>query len=236
MFFDFYNLFAITEITYPINIVKRLSVFLVAIIVVISGKDSLTKKDSVLLKLAFAAICSAELAFLFHSTYGGIGFFLVSQIMLIFRNGQGIKQKLNTMDKATKYKLIACGTAIFVAYGLILAFVFYPVIKLSVLFAAFIVYGSVLGTSLWTGIANYILKLFPKKNSIMVSIGMTCFFVSDILVGLVMIIKTGIIYQLADCFIWVLYTPAIILLAFSGYKYNESEPASISSNSASVSE
>ena len=92
MFFDFYNLFAITEITYPINIVKRLSVFLVAIIVVISGKDSLTKKDSVLLKLAFAAICSAELAFLFHSTYEGIGFFVVSQIMLIFSNGQGITQ------------------------------------------------------------------------------------------------------------------------------------------------
>lgn len=213
------------------TLVKRFSVFLVAIIAAISGKDSLSKKDSVLLKASFIAICCAETAFLFRSTYGGIVFFLVAQILLILRNSQGLKQKLATADQTAKFKLIICGAAVFAIYILIFAGVFYSILKNSPLLIAFLVYGTVLSISLWVGQANYILSLFPKKNSIMVSIGMVCFFVSDILVGLVMLIKSGVVYQIANSFIWVLYIPAIMLLAFSGYKYSETEITSFQNTS-----
>ncbi len=230
MYLDFSNLFGFIENTFPSSIIKRIDVFLITIIVAIAGKDSLSKKDSVLLKIAFIAICCAEMAFLLHSTYGGIGFFLLSQILLTLRNGQGLKQKLFSIgDKWTKLKLIAWGIGIFLIFSLIIAFVFYPILKLSLFLFIFIVYGTVLSVSFWVGEANYILGLFPKKNSLMVAISMACFFFSDILVGLIMIIKSGIIYQLANCFIWVLYAPAIMLLAFSGYKHSDIQEKNSSS-------
>lgn len=223
MYLDFSYLFGFIQNTYPSNIIKRIDVFLIAIIVAISGKDSLNKKDSILLKLTFIAICCAEMAFLLGSTYVGIGFFLICQIFLIIRNGQGLKEKLFSIEKSsTKLKLIGCGVAIFSIFALIIVFVFYPILKLSVFLFVFIVYGLVLSLSFWVGEVNYILGLFPKKNSLMVSIGMACFFFSDILVGLIIILKSGTVYQLSYCFIWVLYVPAITLLAFSGYKYIES--------------
>ena len=230
MYLDFSNLFGFIENTFPSSIIKRIDVFLITIIVAISGKDSLRQKDSVLLKIAFIAICCAELAFLLHSTYGGIGFFLLSQILLIIRNGQGLKQKLFSIeDKSTKFKLIGWGIGIFLIFSVIIAFVFYPILKLSLFLFIFILYGTVLSVSFWVGEANYILGLFPKKNSLMVATAMACFFFSDILVGLVMIMKSGIIYQLANCFIWVLYTPAIMLLVFSGYRYSDIQDKNTSS-------
>jgi hypothetical protein len=224
VYLDFSTLFRSIDNSFPSSIIKRISVFVITIIVAISGKDSLSKKDSALLKIAFIAICCAEMAFLLHSTYGGIGFFLLSQILLIIRNGQGLKQKLFAIEnKSTKLILFAWGIGIVLVYSLIISFVFYPILKSSPLLYMFIAYGTVLCVSFWVGEANYILELFPKKNSLMVSIAMACFFFSDILVGLVMVIKSGIIYQLANCTIWILYAPAIMLLAFSGYKYSDSQ-------------
>ena len=230
MYLDFSQLFGLRENTYPSSIIKRIDVVLTAIIVAIIGKDSLSKKDSILMKLTFIAICCAEMAFLLGSTYGGIGSFLACQILLIIRNGQGLRQKLISVgDRPTKLKLIGWGAAILLIFVLIITFVFFPILKFGVFLFIFIGYGLVLSISFWVGEANYILTLLPKKNSLMVSIAMACFFFSDIMVGLIIIQTSGIIYLLSNCFIWVLYAPAIMLLAFSSYNYREITPVETSS-------
>ena len=221
MSLDFACLFGLIENSYPSSIIKRINVVLISIIVAISGKDSLNSKDSVLLKTAFIAVCFAEISFVLNSLFGGIFFFFIAQVLLILRNSPGLRQKLSSADKATKLKLLGCSAAILAFYVLIFRFVFYPVLKLSPLLLAFMLYAAVLSISLWVGIANYLLGLFPKKNSLMVCIGMACFFISDILVGLSIITDSDVVYLISNSFIWVLYIPAILLLAFSGYKYNE---------------
>lgn len=228
MYLDFSHLFGLIEDSYPSSLIKRLDVFMIAVIVAISGKDRLSKKDSVLLKITFIAICCAEISFVLHNFFEGIAFFFIAQVLLILRNGQGLKQKLTVIDKTSKLKLIGCGIAILAIYILIFTFAFYPILELSPLLLAFMfyvlfmVYALALSMSLWVGMANYLLGLFPKKNSLMVCIGMICFFVSDFLVGLTILTNSDeFVYKLAYSFIWPLYMPAILLLALSGYKYNE---------------
>ena len=220
-YLDFSFLFGLIENSYPSSIIKRINVVLISIIVAISGKDSLNSKDSVLLKTTFIAVCFAELSFVLNSLFGGIVFFFIAQVLLILRNSPGLKQKLSSASEASKLKLLDCSTIILALYVLIFRFVFYPVLKSSPLLMAFMLYASVLSISLWIGIANYLLGLFPKKNSLMVCIGMACFFISDILVGLSIITDSDVVYLISNSFIWVLYIPAILLLALSGYKYNE---------------
>jgi hypothetical protein len=223
IFLDFFELFGLINHTYPYSI-RRISVLFVALIVAIVGKDNLSKKDALLMKLSFLVICCAEFSFFIGSTYSAIGFFLLSHILLTIRNSQGLRQKLLTNDnKLAKLKLIGSGIAIFLIYTLLICFVFFPMLKFSLLLYIIIVYGLILSASFWAGAANYILGLLPKKNSLMVFIGIACFFFSDILVGLVVIKYPEPYYSIANCFIWVIYIPAIILLALSCYKPKEQE-------------
>lgn len=223
IFLDFSKLFGLMDHTFPYSI-RRISVLFVALIVAVVGKDSISKKDALLMKFSFLAISCAEFLFFLGSTYGGIGFFLLSHILLTIRNIQGLGQKLLTLDnKLTKRKLIGSGIAIFSIFILLVCFVFFPILKFSLLLYILIVYGLILSTSFWAGAANYILGLLPKKNSLMVFIGIACFFFSDILVGLVVIKYPEPYYSIANSFIWVLYIPAIMLLALSCYKPKEQE-------------
>lgn len=223
MCLDFSSLFGLIERNYPTS-ARRISVLFVAVIAAIAGKDSISKKDALLMKFSFLAICCAEFLFFLGSTYGGIGSFLVSHILLTIRNSQGLRQKLLTLDnKLTKLKFIGSGIAIFAIFMLILWFVFFPILKFSLLLYILMVYGLILSASFWAGAASYILGLLPKKNSLMVFIGIACFFFSDILVGLVVIKYPEPYYSIANSFIWVLYIPAIILLALSCYKPKEQE-------------
>jgi hypothetical protein len=81
-----------------------------------------------------------------------------------------------------------------------------------------VLYGLILSISLWAGIANFVLSLFPDKNSKVIAIAMVFFYLGDILVGLDGLLSSGPIWLIATSLIWVFYTPAITLLAISSYK------------------
>ena len=85
-----------------------------------------------------------------------------------------------------------------------------------------VLYGMMISISLWTAIANYLLKLFPKTNSIMISLGMIFFVLCDINVGLSLILPASLTRTISLNLIWVFYTPALTLLALSRYRYKPS--------------
>lgn len=224
MYLDFSKLLGFRDSTYPAYLIKRIDVVCAVLVVLATGKDALLKKDSFLLKLSFIAICLAEVFFVLSNTFGGIGFFLVCQILLSIRNSQGMKNKLSSLkDSSTKKKLIFCGIGISVLYVMILCFVFYPILKISTFLFIFFVYGLFLSVSFFIGVASHILELFPRKNTLLISIGIAAFYFSDILVGLLIVLKEGLLNDLAGSFIWVLYAPAIFMLAFSGYKLDHTK-------------
>ena len=85
------------------------------------------------------------------------------------------------------------------------------------LFIVIVFYGLVVSTSLWAAFANYLLKLFPKTNSILVSLGMLFFVLCDINVGLSLALPHGLAKTISSNLIWIFYTPALTLIGLSGY-------------------
>jgi len=102
----------------------------------------------------------------------------------------------------------------------VFSFMFASLIKLCSAFIAAYLYGIVLSISLWAGLAANTLELLPKRNSVMVAVGMICFYCCDVLVGLDAVMEAGLPWLWANSLIWIFYIPALVLLALSCYRYN----------------
>lgn len=203
---------------YPSAILKRITVVLAAVTAWIAGKDKLTSQDNRIMKLVFLLICSAEAAFLLGKFIAGVALFGVCQSLLTFRNGRGLINKLAYADRNERTWLRATGAIVIISLAA-MTVISYRVFGLSKQLLAAWLYGAVLSTSLWAGLANNILGLLPKVNSRMIAGGMFCFYCCDILVGLDAVMEVGLAWLAVNSFIWIFYTPAITLLALSCYKY-----------------
>lgn len=200
--------------------IKKLIPLLCALIVLIIGKDGINKNDTKKLMLIYALICFADTALIFDMIIPGIGLFAVCQVLLIWRNGAGISKLLSGGELGKdRNALIICAAVILAVIVLIMSFIFYPILHGSPLFFAMLGYVVLLGASLWTSFANYKLKLFPRRNSILVLTGMILFFLGDFLVGLDLALKEGFYWLVVSSMVWIIYTPSITLIALSGYRY-----------------
>lgn len=217
-FSRFFGLSGYFQYFYPSAVLKRITVVLAAVIAWTVGKNGLNMSDSRIMKLVFAVICSAETAFLLRRFIAGVALFGICQSLLIIRNGRGLKKRLSYAAHNEKIRLGAAGAAIVIAHKAMII-VSHRVFVLNPQLIAAWIYGAALSVSLWTGLANNILGLFPKVNSRMVAAGMFCFYCCDILVGLDAVLEVGPAWLAANSFIWVFYTPAVTLLALSCYKY-----------------
>jgi YhhN family len=205
---------------YPSALLKRINVILAAFIVWAIGKDGLCLTDSRRMKAAFIFVILGEAAFALGDRAIGVGMFAVCQILLIIRNSTGLKYKLKHASNAQK-KELTISVVIVMLILLVFAFLFALFIKDFKTAIALYIYGIILSISLWAGLANSILVLLPKVNSIMVAAGMICFFCCDVLVGFDAAMEAGVPWLLVNSFIWVFYIPALVLLALSCYRYNK---------------
>lgn len=226
MFLDFsrfFGLYSLYEL-YPVHILKRICVVLAAAIVCLAGGDSFDKRGYRLLQYAFAAICTGEALFLLDKLELGILAFGICQTTLIIRHGKSLKAKLSEASSAQRARLLILSALIISALLLALILAKSESTQPSLKYTAML-YWFILNLSLWTGLANYILGLFPKTNSKLVAVGMLCFYACDILVGLDAVLTIGTPWMFANSFIWVFYTPALFLLALSCYKLQRLKPA-----------
>lgn len=198
------------------NFLKRIIPFICAVIVFLIGKDSLNKKDATFLKIAYLTILIAEISFTLNKTILGIVFFGLCQIFLIMRHSAGIS---NSVKENKKFFLLL-GIVIITIVFILIATIFYPALGMGTLFYSIIIYGTILGISLWIGISNYYIGHFPKKNALFIMIGIIFFFIGDFLVGIEIITEDIYIKNILNLFLWIFYTPAVTLLALSGYNYS----------------
>lgn len=204
--------------TFPNEIIKRLIVLLSAALVWLGGKDCLNSQDNQRMKAVFIFISLGEVCFLISKPLIAIFFFAICQCLLITRHCRGILGKLMAANFGQKRKLalaaLSLASLLFIA-----AAILYPIISLSSLVLMGIGYGFILCISLWVGLANFVLGLFPLPNARMIALGMLCFFCCDILVGMDGLLGYSTAWILTSSFIWVFYAPAITLLALSSYRY-----------------
>lgn len=195
-----------------------------AIIVFLIGRDGFDRKDTLRIVITYAVIFIGDILLLFDVTLAGIGIFALSHFCFIARNGAGIKGYF--ARRSPKNRLWDFVTGI-IAAGIIIAAMaglFYPLLKGNAFFYALLGYGLVLCVSLWIAWASVRVKFMPAANAWMAAIGITCFMLSDLLVGIHFATEPGAMQTAAIYVTWLFYTPALVLPALSGYDLKKIMP------------
>lgn len=207
------------------NYAKFAVTTIVTIVVFFIGRSCLCTRDRTLLQAGFAmALCADfclkilhNVAALFkHSsdyTLLGICFFMVVQALFIFRHS-----RVSDSDKDVPWIICFPFAVIFITNALHLFGVFE-----SATVSIIATYGTFLICSVVVACKAPRVGYFPKKNARCIKYGMILFFCCDACVGLSL--ATGadhstqeIVATVANNFVWYFYTPALVLLALSGYR------------------
>lgn len=210
------------------NYAKFAVTAIVTIIAFFIGKDALCRRDRRFIQAAFVfALCADFCLKILHNmvklfehssdyTLLGICFFMVVQALLIYRH-----TREGDEDKHTPGILIVPFVVMFICNALHLFGVFEgPTVPIVATYGAFLICSLIVACKVPKG------TYFPAKNARNIKRGMILFFCCDACVGISL--ATGadhsvqeIVATIANNFVWYFYTPALILLALSGYKRKE---------------
>lgn len=199
-------------------VLKALIVFLTTLLVFLINNRGISKGDTSLLKIIFIFIIIADLTLvLLKKPYMGIIVFFFVQLLLIYRNSYAIYKQHNLrviFDKNTMMILILL---------MILLFTFLLYLNNHIsdlfLFILFLSYGLIKSFSVLAAGLTYRFKVFPKTNRLLLFIGVVCFYLCDLNVGLNLAFNSCSIKNLSNILIWIFYTPALTLIALSGYDF-----------------
>jgi hypothetical protein len=213
------------------RITKTLTSFLIFLLALSVGEDGINEIDPVRLRRAFIAIFAGDLMFLMDEIhpafdYVAILLFLGGQVLLVLRNGQGFRAYLRRKSSIGAYAGdILLGLAIVLGTGLLFAFTLFEHLQGTPLLYIIAVYALFLDLSLWTGWTSLRAGYFPRTNALLIAAGATCFFVGDYLVGFNLSLEPSLQRATTLFLTWVFYTPAITLLALSGYRWSKKPTA-----------
>ena len=155
----------------------------------------------------------------------GTAIFLVVHGIYIARHAQGIKASFAPAVRAKTIKwMVITGV---VAYGATLALIVTvkPILVRSGMFALDCVYLGFLSTSLWMAWGTLIRSFYPRYNAWMIAVGMTFFYCCDVSVGLSAALNGTDAGAILNNMVGLFYTPALVLLAFSGFRWLPSPKA-----------
>jgi hypothetical protein len=228
---DWTNYLTGSQTIYPAY-AKPVVSLLCAVIALGTLRFGLGKKDARMLVAAFACIVIVDITMSIYvyatpSTLTTIAFLIgaalsiVAHLLLIIRHARGftfLRASGPDGKKSLAYR-----------FGFPLAF-YLPVIVIFLVlipwlnkvnqFWPSLLYAIVLTTSLWIAWEVVRQKLFPRPNALLIAFGVTSWFITE-LVGVVHNIEIGTLSDIAMNLTWHFYMPAILLLAFSGYCWED---------------
>jgi hypothetical protein len=202
------------------------TVLCVGMVLLIGEQDSVSRADKRLLLAAFALTLVADF-FLILLDWMLIGtvLFLGVHALFIVRHAKGFRESMGPeLRSRTLGLLAATGTVAFGGSAVLLYFVA-PILMPGGMFAVDCVYIAVLSISLWMAWGTLIRSAHPGFNGWLIALGMTFFFFCDVSVGLAAPLAGsragGILNNLVGFF----YSPALVLLGLSGFRFRGSEDA-----------
>ncbi|MCD1653413.1 hypothetical protein K7J14_01705 [Treponema zuelzerae] len=146
----------------------------------------------------------------------GIICFMAVQTCLIVRHARNVRNHYR-MIRNSPERSVAKSLSVEAAVLLIAAI---PVVAAA--YAAnrnslpvMIVYGIYVVLSLAAAWTVFFHRFFPKKNSWMIALGVSCFFLCDVNVGL------SFLSPFATTLVWMFYTPTLLLLSSSGIDFDK---------------
>jgi hypothetical protein len=209
------------------RIAKTLTSFLIFLLALSVGDDGINDIDPRKLRWSFVAIFAGDLLFLMDEIhpafdYAAILSFLVGQVLLVLRNGQGfrtyVRRKRGIGDWIGD---ILLGAAILIVTGLLFALTLFENLQGSPLLYVIAGYALFLDLSLWTAWTALRAGYFPQTNALLIAVGATFFFIGDYLVGFNLSLEPSLQRATTVFLTWVFYAPAITLLALSGYRWGK---------------
>jgi hypothetical protein len=177
-------------------------------------------KDGVLLLLAFMLTGLADVFLLLLDWMTtGTALFLVVHGLLTVRHATQLSRWFEG-PKPTKDVIWLAATAVVIGA---FTFVFFTQVRSLIeptgMLGLFGVYLVVLAVSLWVAFSTKVNPFFPRANALQIMVGMVCFFFCDITVGLAFVLKGTETGAILDNLVAFFYTPALVLLALSGYRW-----------------
>lgn len=209
-----------------VKIFKLTTTFLCALMAMTTFQSGVLQKDSFRLKLSFACILAGDIAFFFMYDIAGVIIFILGQLFITIRNSQGVIDFFRS-GKGAQHKryIFITALAVIITDVLLIWLVFYKNEGFSLMFKAFALYSVVLSLSVWIAWLVPKIGTFPPVNSLMITCGMTLFFLCDFTVGYGFIADTPVMKVVATSATWVFYAPALILLCLSGYSFKSAVPS-----------
>ncbi len=208
------------------RVAKTLTSFLIFLLALSVKDDGIDASDPKRLRWCFSAIFAGDLLFLLDEVHplfdlAAVVMFLFAHLLIIVRNGHGIRDHLRG-PRTAKQRLtdILLGVLILALTYILFTATLLEHLRGSPLMVVLAVYAVVLDVSLWVGWASLRIGYFPKANAVLIAAGATCFFVGDYLVGFNLSLEPSIQRATTVFMTWVFYTPAVVLFALSGYRWN----------------
>lgn len=215
----FYNTYDINNpVTLNSSRIKLLVSLLSAFIVILIKNDGINKKDTQRLNIIYCLIFFADFNFYINNPKLAIVIFGVVQSLLILRNGTGLRGFFKSSSTYDKLLVIFSGIIVFIVLSTLFRYFLYPYITSKLELYALSTYGFLVGYSFFIAWVSLKVRYFPIINSILVAIGMTFFLLCDFTVGVTILLNHDIYRTIASYLTWVFYTPALVLIALSGYK------------------
>lgn len=163
----------------------------------------------------------------------GVGVFLVAHLVLIRRHMEGHKASISTPDAGRVWRWnAALGLVVGVCMGGVVASTWSLLRQLNTLmFVVFLVYIVVLAIGVWAGVTAWLRPALNSRvappyiplNSLLIGVGMVCFGVTDVALGLEYLGRRfaddGGCWQIITVIKDLVYSPALMFLTFSGFTW-----------------
>jgi hypothetical protein len=219
---DWMNYFNKTSSLYP-AIAKPLITVLAFLLVLITGRNRLEKKDWTLLLLAFLCMLPTDilmsLVVVSPSLSVGSWVFMVggglsvlAHLFLIIRVGRGLKYL-----KKFKLSEVWLPVLIYLSALIVILVLWKDIVRVG---HAVIgpIYTAFFCTTMWFAWETVRRKLYPRPNALMVAFAATCWYITEIL-GEIYNLGLGNLSAVLFNFVWVFYGLNVVLWALSGYKW-----------------
>jgi hypothetical protein len=200
-----------------------------AALVFFIGNAVVTRKDTLMLSAGFVLTLVADwfLVATESQFLVGVGLFVVVHILLTVRHAQGFGDSLSPERRARTLRLLAL-TAL--AAGGVTALLLSQVMHIllrSGRTAIEVGYVLILTVSMWMGWGALIRGFYSRLNAWFIAIGITSFYLCDVSVGLAADLQGTTIGEVMKILVGFFYTPALLLLALSGYRWAEANVTSM---------
>ena len=196
------------------------TILCVGMVLFIGTRDSVTRRDKRLLLAAFGLTLVADFfLILLDWMMTGTVLFLGVHALFIARHARGFKDSLSRKVRARTLTFLGVTAVIAFGGSMALLVCMAPILRRHGQLAIDSVYIFLLAISLWMAWGTLSRRSFPRFNAWLIAVGMTCFYFCDVSVGLAAPLAGttagGILNNLVGFF----YTPALVLLALSGFRF-----------------